>query len=156
ERRVLLGGERLGQRAAVRVIEAAHGGGDGEAGRHGHARARHLREPRALAAERVLHVAAALGASLAEEVDESLAGPGPAGLRVAAGLTRFRGCPDDRVALCAAHDRVSLLPRMVVYSRPRTWPPVTIGRRNSVLSTAALKAMWRSVVEDTFSPSSSR
>ena len=54
------------------VIEVAGVGGDGEPGRHRQAGVGHLGEAGALAAERVLHRAVAVGLAVAEEVDELL------------------------------------------------------------------------------------
>ena len=54
---------------AVRVVVRAHLGRDREAGRHRQPEARHLREVRTLPAEEVLHVGAAVGRAVAEEVD---------------------------------------------------------------------------------------
>ena len=48
--------ESLGQLGLVRVVGAARFGGDGESGRHRHARPRHLGHPGAFAAEEVPHV----------------------------------------------------------------------------------------------------
>ena len=61
----------------------ADGAGDGEAGRDRNADVGHLGEPGALAAEEVLHGGGAVGAALAEEVDERLGhATGHAGLAV--------------------------------------------------------------------------
>ncbi len=53
----------------VLEINIADFGGDGEAGRHGHARAAHLGEAGAFAAEHVLHFAIAVGTTAAERVN---------------------------------------------------------------------------------------
>src|SRR5206468_3873840 len=144
QRGVLLRGECLGEAMAVRVVVAAHGGGHGEARRHGHTGVRHLGEARALAAERVLHVPVALRLALSEEVDELLLAP------VATAPTRVRGCPGDDLALRGAHGRISLFVIVdrarrarTLYSRPRTCPRATIGRRNRVESTSPLTTMRR-------------
>jgi hypothetical protein len=54
---------------SVRVIIRADLGRNGESGRHRQPEARHLREPRALAAEQLAHARPALGLAAAEGVD---------------------------------------------------------------------------------------
>jgi hypothetical protein len=55
--------------------------GDGKAGRNGDADGGHLGKPGAFAAEHVLHGGGAVGAALAEEIDERLSiGPAHAGV----------------------------------------------------------------------------
>jgi hypothetical protein len=61
----------------VLVVIGADRGGDGEAGRHRQAEIGHLGQARALAAEEVAHVGAALGFAVAETIDPlGLAGRG--------------------------------------------------------------------------------
>ena len=52
---------------AVFEIDIADFGGDGEAGRHRQARAAHLREAGAFAAENVFHLSVAVGCTAAEQ-----------------------------------------------------------------------------------------
>ena len=61
--------EAVGQLAALRVVGVADLGGDGEAGRHGQAEARHLGEIGALAAEQLRHVGTAVDIAGGEGVD---------------------------------------------------------------------------------------
>jgi hypothetical protein len=61
-----------GRELTALEIAVADVGGDGEAGRDGNAERGHLGEPGAFAAEHVLHGRGAIGAALAEEVDERL------------------------------------------------------------------------------------
>src|SRR6476661_4519485 len=63
--------EALGKLVTVEVAEA-EAAGDGEPGRDGDSDGGHLGEAGALAAEHVLHRRGAVGAPLAEEVDEGL------------------------------------------------------------------------------------
>src|SRR5258708_39795845 len=57
--------QAFGELAAARVVLTASFGGDGEAGRDGHARAGHLRGAGALSTEKVAH----FGGAFAELVD---------------------------------------------------------------------------------------
>ena len=71
ERALDLGAQARGKALGLE-IGAAHGGRNGEAGRHRDAEVRHLRQTRALAAEDVLHRGRAVRAALPEEVDQRL------------------------------------------------------------------------------------
>ena len=82
--------QALGELVAVEVAEA-EAAGDGEAGRDGDADGGHLGEAGALAAEHVLHGGGAVGAPLAEEVDEGL-GVGAAHAGVATSGEACRSC----------------------------------------------------------------
>ncbi len=61
--------EAVGPVPAVAIVLIAAFGGDGEAGRHVEAGLGHVREARALAADEMLYLAAAVSLALSEEVD---------------------------------------------------------------------------------------
>ena len=69
---VQFGVEIIGPALLVFVEVGAAFGGDGEAGRHVEAGARHVREAGAFAADQVLDIAVAVGLAVAEEVDPAL------------------------------------------------------------------------------------
>ncbi len=56
----------VGHAVLVLEIDVADFGGNGEAGRHGHARAAHLGQASAFAAENVFHLAVAVGSAAAK------------------------------------------------------------------------------------------
>ena len=69
ERRQHLLVDLVGNLVVVLEVDVADFGGDGEAGRHGHAGAAHFGEAGALAAENFFHRAVAVGGAAAEGVD---------------------------------------------------------------------------------------
>ena len=92
----------LRQRLAVRVEPGADFGRDGEAGRHRQADARHFREVRALAAEQRLHLAVAVAASIAEEINQlALLG---LGRRVAVAFGGHLGRGSSRIFLAGLRE----------------------------------------------------
>src|SRR5581483_2857376 len=118
QRRFHLLGHCLAHAAVGAHVFAAGVGLDGEAGRHGQAGVGHLRKPRARAAERVLHLAVALGLPAAEEVN------------VFGGMLR-----------ASLRARLSLRNRLRAHSsRFQLFPSVTISEKSAMRENSPSKA----------------